>query len=255
MENGKLKFSISEERINRIKNWYGNPIRSINEFLNKYNINIKDIDYIATHGSAVKIKKNINSKKYADKIKLIKLSNLNNIKKRSLIIQLKIRKKREISATKRALKLINELKKKYKKKIFIYDHHECHAATAAYFSGWKKSYILTADGWGDGYSSKLFKFYNNKFSQIRSTSILDSLGYFYGSITKLLGFKPHRHEGKVLGLAAYGNPKKAYNEISKMISFDNKKKNFISHPENGLYLPLFENKNLKILLKRYSKKI
>ena len=109
MENGKLKFSISEERINRIKNWYGNPIRSINEFLNKYNINIKDIDYIATHGSAVKIK-NINSKKYADKIKLIKLSNLNNIKK-SLIIQLKIRKKREISATKRALKLINELKK------------------------------------------------------------------------------------------------------------------------------------------------
>ena len=93
MENGKLKFSISEERINRIKNWYGNPIRSINEFLNKYNINIKDIDYIATHGSAVKIKKNINSKKYADKIKLIKLSNLNNIKKRSLIIQLKIRKK------------------------------------------------------------------------------------------------------------------------------------------------------------------
>ena len=83
---------------------------------------------------------------------------------------------------------------------------------------------------------------------------MDSLGYFYGSITKLLGFKPHRHEGKVLGLAAYGNPKKAYNEISKMISFDNKKKNFISHPENGLYLLFFENKNLKILLKRYSKK-
>ena len=160
---------------------------------------------------------------------------MNNIKKRSLIIQLKIRKKKEISATKRALKLINELKKKYKKKIFIYDHHECHAATAAYFSGWKKSYILTADGWGDGYSSKLFKFYNNKFSQIRSTSILDSLGYFYGSITKLLGFKPHRHEGKVLGLAAYV---KKHNEISKMMLII--KKNFISHPENGLYLPLLK---------------
>ena len=54
--------------------------------------------------------------------------------------------------------------------------------------------------------------------------MLDSLGYFYGSITKLLGFKPHRHEGKVLGLAAHGNPNLAYEDIAKMISFDTKKK-------------------------------
>ena len=67
---------------------------------------------------------------------------------------------------------------------------------------------------------------------------MDSLGYFYGSITKLLGFKPHRHEGKVLGLAAYGNPKKAYNEISKMISFDNKKK-ILSHIQKMVFIYLF----------------
>ena len=80
------------------------------------------------------------------------------------------------------------------------------------------------------------------------------MGYFYGSITKLLGFRPHRHEGKVLGLAAFGNPDLAYKEISEMISFDEKLKNFVSHPENGLYLPLFENNNLKNLLKKYKKK-
>ena len=254
MVDGKLRFSISEERINRVKNWYGNPIKSINKFLNENKIDIEEIDLIATHGIAVKTKKNINSKQYINKVKLIKASNLNITKKKYLINQIKFRRKKEIIATKRASRLIKNLKKIYKKKIFIYDHHECHAATAAYFSGWKESHVLTADGWGDGYSSKLFKFKNNKFYLLRSSSLLDSLGYFYGSITKLLGFRPHRHEGKVLGLAAYGNPNKAYDEISKMISYDNNNKNFISHPENGLYLPLFENNNLKKLLKKYSKK-
>jgi len=251
MDNGKLKFSISEERINRVKNWYGNPFKSINEFLHKYNINLNDIDFIATHG--ISVKKKIKSSNYIKKIKLINSSNLSLKKKKYLIEQLKLRKKKQISAIKRATRLINELKKKFKKKIYIYDHHKCHAASAAFFSGWKKSYVLTADGWGDDYSSKLYKFEKNEFYLKRSASILDSLGYFYGSITKLLGFKPHRHEGKILGLAAYGNPNKAYKEISKMISFNEKKKNFTSHPENGLYLPLFNNNNLKTLLNNYSK--
>tara|TARA_B100002051_G_C16742785_1_gene645373 strand:- start:176 stop:1867 length:1692 start_codon:yes stop_codon:yes gene_type:complete len=254
MVDGKLKFAISEERINRIKNWYGNPIKSIDEFIKRFNISIDEIDYIATHGIAIKKSDQVNWKEYLKKIKLIKNSNLNKVKKNFLIKKLHYRKKREIKATKRALTLINSLKKKYKKKIFVFDHHECHAASAAFFSGWKECYVLTADGWGDGYSSKLYKFKKNELNLVRSASLLDSLGYFYGSITKLLGFKPHRHEGKVLGLAAFGDPFKAYKDISKMISFDKKNKNFISHPENGMYLPLFENKSLKELLKKYKKK-
>ena len=27
LENGKLKYAISEERINRVKNWYGSPLK------------------------------------------------------------------------------------------------------------------------------------------------------------------------------------------------------------------------------------
>jgi carbamoyltransferase len=33
-----------------------------------------------------------------------------------------------------------------------------------------------------------------------------SLGQFYEQVTASLGFKPGRHEGKIVGLAAYGNP-------------------------------------------------
>ena len=34
----------------------------------------------------------------------------------------------------------------------------------------------------------------------------NSLGTFYESVTSSLGFKPSRHEGKIVGLAAYGDP-------------------------------------------------
>ncbi len=252
MVDGKLKFAISEERINRIKNWYGNPLKSIEYFLNFYKIKVSDIDCIATHGVA--INKKINTKKYIEKINKVKKSNLKEKNKQIIIKQLNFRKTKEIQATKRATKLINEIRKKYKKKVYIFDHHQSHAASTAFFSGWQKSLILTADGWGDGFSSKLYEFNNGKFKLLKSSTLLDSLGYFYGSITKLLGFKPHRHEGKVLGLAAHGNPNLAYEEIAKMISFDFKKKNFVSHPENGFYLPLFNNSNLNKLLRKYSKK-
>ena len=45
LENGKLKYAISEERINRVKNWYGSPLKSIKECLDYFNLKLKDIDF------------------------------------------------------------------------------------------------------------------------------------------------------------------------------------------------------------------
>ncbi len=53
--NGKIKAAISEERINRIKNWYGIPFKTISLILKKNNLKISDIDYFVTSGiSALK---------------------------------------------------------------------------------------------------------------------------------------------------------------------------------------------------------
>ena len=99
-------------------------------------------------------------------------------------------------ARKRNKNNILSLKRKFKK-VELYDHHEAHAASAYFYSGWNKCHVLSIDGWGDDFSSKLYKAENGKLTLISSSSVIDSLGYFYGSITKLLGFKPHRHEGKI----------------------------------------------------------
>ena len=37
IENGKLKYAISEERLNRIKNWWGNPFKAIEFVLKETN--------------------------------------------------------------------------------------------------------------------------------------------------------------------------------------------------------------------------
>ena len=131
----------------------------------------------------------------------------------------------EIKANKRVFKNIENLKKNFKN-LHVYDHHDAHAASAYYYSGWKNCYVLTIDGWGDNASSKFYYAENGKLKNLTKSDTIDSLGYFYGSITKLLGFKPHRHEGKILGLAAFGNYKKAYKVISKMISYNRSTKSF-----------------------------
>ena len=253
IENGKLKYAISEERLNRVKNWWGNPLKSIEFVLKETNNKLKDIDLFATHGLSC-LKNFIPDKNiYNNKIKEILISKLDLKKKRIQINFLKDRFEHETKARRRNLININSLKKKFKK-LDIYDHHEAHAASAYFYSGWKKCYVLTVDGWGDDSSSKLYKADNGKLTQLTNTSSIDSLGYFYGSITKLLGFKPHRHEGKILGLAAYGNHKKAYSHISKMISYDKLNKCFKGNFEKGLYQSKFDNPNINFLKKKYTRK-
>ena len=47
------------------------------------------------------------------------------------------------------------------------------------------------------------------------------MGFLYAQVTKYLGFKPHRHEGKVTGLAAYGNPNITQGVFEEMVSWNN----------------------------------
>ena len=89
---------------------------------------------------------------------------------------------------------------------------------------------------------------------IKKSNSIDSLGYFYGSITKALGFIPHRHEGKVLGLAAYSNLNNSIKEIDAMINFDKKNKHFKADHVNSVYLPNFDNPFLKQLAKKYTRR-
>lgn len=105
-------------------------------------------------------------------------------------------------------------------KVEYVDHHECHALGAYVCSPFDEALAITCDGRGD-FQSLTVTLYRDGCAQVlqRETSI-DSLGYFYGRITHLLGFRPNRHEGKVTGLAAYGDAQKLLPFMQEMISLE-----------------------------------
>jgi carbamoyltransferase len=86
------------------------------------------------------------------------------------------------------------------------DHHTCHAASAYYPSGFDEAEVVTVDGVGDTYSSRIFHAKAGRMAprgQHFHTEF--PLGHDYEYMTALLGFHPHRHAGKVTGLSAHGS--------------------------------------------------
>jgi len=92
-------------------------------------------------------------------------------------------------------------------KLRMIDHHLAHAASSYYTSGFKEAAVLIIDGQGEDCSASLGYALDGKINLFTKISIQNSLGYFYESISKFLGFGLHG-AGKVMGLAAYGDSQK-----------------------------------------------
>jgi carbamoyltransferase len=86
------------------------------------------------------------------------------------------------------------------------EHHISHAANAYYKSGYDQALIVTLDGYGSGLAGSVSVGRGGKIERLHGLEYPHSLGTFYESVTSALGFKPSRHEGKIVGLAAYGDP-------------------------------------------------
>ncbi len=112
-------------------------------------------------------------------------------------------------------------------KIIGVDHHTAHAASAYYCSGLDDVLAVTADGSGDGLSAAMFLGKNGKLVKIKSVLKSRSAGLMYAAVTKFLGFKPHRHEGKITGLAAFGRPRKTMVVLNNLLRLSGNRKNFI----------------------------
>src|SRR5580698_2843300 len=98
-------------------------------------------------------------------------------------------------------------------KTFFYNHHESHALAPLFYSDWDDALLVTADGGGDTVNYSHRHFANGEIKTIYGGEDwmtkpyeTDSLGWAYGSATSALGFRMNRHEGKLTGLSALGEP-------------------------------------------------
>jgi len=90
--------------------------------------------------------------------------------------------------------------------VFLVDHHEAHAASAAYPPNWDTdAVVVTLDGIGDGESGSVWLWSHATHSLEKLLSIPGSasLGLFFEHVTNELQMRPLEDEGKVMALASY----------------------------------------------------
>ena len=86
-----------------------------------------------------------------------------------------------------------------------FHHHDCHAASSYFASGFTNATVITFDNSGDGISLQIMKGENGKLSLVERFARPDSLGLFYQLITQYCGFVKDSDEYKVMGLSSYGD--------------------------------------------------
>jgi len=86
------------------------------------------------------------------------------------------------------------------------EHHLSHAANAYLASGFERALVVTLDGYGSGLAGSISLGQGGKLQRLHNIRFPHSLGSFYEMVTSSLGFSPDRHAGKIVGLAAYGDP-------------------------------------------------
>lgn len=103
--------------------------------------------------------------------------------------------------------------------VAYYDHHRCHAAKAFHSSGFDEALVLVMDGSGEEEATTVWEASNDELSKLEAFCLPHSLGRVYSTITEYLGFRAYSDEGKVMGLAPYGElDPEIHEKVSRVLS-------------------------------------
>lgn len=226
IKNRKILFAASNERYSRKKMDSSIPLLVLRACLIETKVKVSEIDQVVFVGEPFPYSFIEYFKFYTLPLTKTKGRYLLGLKRPSEIIKALLYKSvvpvylvKELYPLLRIKWELRGFKGKY---IFV-PHHISHLYSAYYTSGWKECLVGCFEGAGLVEAVSLYYVKNDKWTKIMGTSIPDSPGMFYALITSILGFKPLRHEGKITGLSAYGNPDKAYGFVKSLLSVENGK--------------------------------
>ena len=87
------------------------------------------------------------------------------------------------------------------------EHHLAHIASAFFCSPFEEAMCLSVDGFGDFVSTMSAVGRGNRLEVLDRIHFPHSLGLLYTAVTQFLGFPGFGDEYKLMGLAAYGEPR------------------------------------------------
>jgi carbamoyltransferase len=210
LEDGRIVAAIDEERLSRVKNDKSYPLRSI-EALTQTSSRRPDFVAVANfsrrHFAGDMVRGYWQARKLA-KQPLYK-SYLN-----SRIVDFPLRTLGQILVPRTLLDSLRGLPNGETR------HHPAHAASAYYCCPWPSEKVLTItlDAAGDGHCGSVWIGHNGRLEHLHSIDFLSSVGGLYTAFTAQLGFKMLQHEGKIVGLAAYGKPEPLLSRLQQHVS-------------------------------------
>jgi carbamoyltransferase len=94
------------------------------------------------------------------------------------------------------------------------DHHLAHAAAGFYTSPFREATVVCIDSIGEFDTLSIWNAdQHNGLKKIYKQTYPHSIGLWYSAFTQRLGLKPQEDEYILMGMAAYGDPLRFFNEI------------------------------------------
>jgi len=94
-----------------------------------------------------------------------------------------------------------------RERVSFAEHHRCHAASAFFTSPFARAAVLTVDGVGEETATAIWSGDGDHLALVDRMLYPHSLGLLYAALTAYLGFEVNEGEYKVMGLAAFGEPR------------------------------------------------
>jgi carbamoyltransferase len=196
VKDGKLIAACEEERFNRVKHCAGLPILATQYCLKTGNIKPRDIDYIAISRNPMA---NFFPKAAYALSSLLKKRGF--VNSRFSTLQKVHTIKHDLAV---ALQCGNDLDGA---KLHYVEHHLAHMASSFFVSPFDEAALLSIDGFGDFVSTKIGFGRGNQLYSMGQVAFPHSAGIIYTAVSQYIGFTKYGDEGKVMGLAPYGQPR------------------------------------------------
>jgi carbamoyltransferase len=190
---GELVAAAEEERFNRVKHCAGFPALAAAWCLAEGGIRPEELDHLAVSRDP---RANVGQKL----LRTIRHGASARYLKARLQNAAKIRDVRTALAESLALDA-----GALRAQVHNVEHHQAHVASAFFVSPFDEAAILSVDGFGDFCSTMTAVGRGNHFDVLDRVLFPHSLGIYYAALTQWLGFPEYGDEGKVMGLAPYGD--------------------------------------------------
>jgi carbamoyltransferase len=212
MENGKIIACISEERLNRVKEWSGFPETAIQKCLQITGRSPAEVEAIGvcSHlpqiGEEYYYKPNAYKRAFSYLVKVLPrgaLQSPGNIQRIQSVGRVVFGKRKRLIRQRLAEMGFPT------GRVFFYEHHLAHAATT-YYLNWHRSertLVITLDGSGDAVCATVSVGAGGRIERLAQVFNYNSICDFYTRVTQFLGMKPMSHEYKVMGMAPYASEK------------------------------------------------